>query len=90
MNISSLAIGLPSSDGFLGSTSLADRFAHAYVDAGCELAAIKQTSNDPRVASNPESLFDLQSRLEHYTKNMIVTAGLANNAAKTVETLLKS
>lgn len=67
-------------------TALAD----SYVSAGHDLSAIQAASNNPVTASSPAALFKLQLDLNHYTKRMIVTAGLANHANKTVETLLKS
>lgn len=77
-----------------GGMPLADRFAGAlansYVDAGADLSMIKAASNDPMVSSNPVQLFALQTALADYSKRMIVAAGLANHATKTVETLLKS
>lgn len=77
-----------------GATPLADRFAGAlarsYVDSGADLAMIKADSNDPAVSSNPVQMFALQTALADYSKRMIVAAGLANHATKTVETLLKS
>lgn len=73
---------------------LADRFAGAlargYVSSGADLSMIKAASNDPMVSSNPVQLFALQTALADYSKRMIVAAGLANHATKTVETLLKS
>ncbi len=51
---------------------------------------IKAASNDPAVSSNPVQMFALQTALADYSKRMIVAAGLANHATKTVETLLKS
>ncbi len=73
---------------------LSDRMGHAlansYVDAGNDLAAITAASNNPVTASSPAALFELQLNLADYSKRMIVAAGLANHANKTVETLLKS
>jgi hypothetical protein len=74
--------------------SLSDRMSHAfassYVSAGEDLSTIKAASNDPTTASSPAALLELQLNLADYTKRMIVAAGLANHANKTVETLLKS
>ena len=74
--------------------SLTDRFARAwagaYAESGAELAAIRAASNDPRIASHPESLFRLQEQLQDYTKRMTVTAGLVNHTVKGIETIVKS
>lgn len=82
------------SAGEASSMSLSDRMTHAiadsYVGSGQELAMIEAASNDPMVANNPVQLFALQTALADYSKRMVVTAGLANHATKTVETLLKS
>lgn len=69
--------------------SLADRFAEAYLDAGADLAAIRAASNDPRVASSPEALIQVQEASQEYTKRMTITAGLANHAVKAFDTLVK-
>jgi len=81
-----------SADG--AAVPLSDRMRNAlatgYVDAGHDLAAIQAASNNPATASSPAALHELQLNLADYTKRMIVAAGLANHANKTVETLLKS
>lgn len=94
MDISYIAAGSAAGAADVGVMSLEQRFggalAQAYVAAGRDEAAIERASNDPRVASNPQDLFDLQLQLQDYTKRMIVAAGLVNRGVKTVETLLKS
>jgi len=76
------------------AVTLSDRMSQAlartYVGAGEDLAAIQAASNNPATASSPAALLELQLSLADYTKRMIVAAGLANHANKTVETLLKS
>lgn len=73
---------------------LSDRMSHAlansYVSAGNDLRALQAASNNPDTATSPAALIELQLNLADYTKRMIVAAGLANHANKTVETLLKS
>lgn len=93
MQVSSIAATVASAaDG--GSVPLSDRMAQAlaenYVKAGHDLAMIQGASNDPAVANNPVQLFALQTALADYSKRMVVAAGLANHATKSVETLLKS
>lgn len=72
------------------SDRMSQALANSYVGAGNDLAAIQAASNDPVTASSPAALHELQLNLADYTKRMIVAAGLANHANKTVETLLKS
>ena len=76
------------------AVTLSDRMSQAlartYVGAGEDLSAIQAASNNPATASSPAALLELQLSLADYTKRMIVAAGLANHANKTVETLLKS
>jgi hypothetical protein len=94
MNVSMITAGASAGDELSAVTPLSDRFdvalARSYVAAGDEQAAIRAAANDPYTASHPEALFQLQVKLEEYTKAMTITAGLANHAVKTVETLLKS
>ncbi len=81
-----------------GTTSIAvplsDRFndalAHGFVHAGSERQAILRAANDPRTASSPEQLFQLQLRQEAYTKQMALSSALLSHATKGVETLVKS
>ena len=93
MHVTSIS-AVPAAAGEASAMPLADRFssalAHSFVDAGADLAMIKAASNDPAVSSNPVQMFALQTALADYSKRMIVAAGLANHATKTVETLLKS
>jgi len=72
------------------SDRMSQALANSYVSAGNDLAAIQAASNNPATASSPAALIELQLNLADYTKRMIVAAGLANHANKTVETLLKS
>ncbi len=72
------------------SDRMRDALASGYVSAGQDLSAIQAASNNPATASSPAALMELQLSLADYTKRMIVAAGLANHANKTVETLLKS
>lgn len=72
------------------SDRMSKALANGYVSAGNDLAAIQAASNNPATASSPAALFELQLNLADYSKRMIVAAGLANHANKTVETLLKS
>ncbi|MFI8718512.1 type III secretion system inner rod subunit SctI [Stenotrophomonas sp. NPDC077464] len=72
------------------SERMGQAFARTYVGAGEDLAMIQAASNNPATASSPAALYELQLNLADYTKRMIVAAGLANHANKTVETLLKS
>lgn len=73
---------------------LSDRFndalAHDFVHAGSERQAILAAANDPRTASSPELLFQLQLRQEAYTKQMALSSALLSHATKGVETLVKS
>ena len=93
MQVSSIAATVVSTDG-TGTTALSDRMSQAladsYIRSGHDLAMIQGASNDPAVANNPVQLFALQTALADYSKRMVVAAGLANHATKTVETLLKS
>ncbi|WP_315387235.1 type III secretion system inner rod subunit SctI [uncultured Stenotrophomonas sp.] len=77
-----------------GTMTLSDRMSHAlansYVNAGQDLGRIQAASNNADTATSPAALIELQLNLADYTKRMIVAAGLANHANKTVETLLKS
>jgi len=94
MNVSMITAGTSVGDELTAVVPLSDRFnvafARSYVAAGDEQAAIRTAANDPYTANHPEAMFQLQVRLEEYTKAMTITAGLANHAVKTVETLLKS
>jgi len=72
------------------SDRMSQALANTYVGAGTDLAAIQAASNNPATAGSPAALMELQLQLADYTKRMIVAAGLANHANKTVETLLKS
>ena len=72
------------------SDRMSQALANGYVSAGIDLASIQAASNNPTTASSPAALHELQLNLADYTKRMIVAAGLANHANKTVETLLKS
>jgi len=72
------------------SDRMTQALANGYVSSGEQLAQIQAASNDPYTAANPAALFELQTGMADYMKRMIVAAGLANHATKTVETLLKS
>ncbi|WP_368566242.1 type III secretion system inner rod subunit SctI [Pseudoxanthomonas sp. UTMC 1351] len=95
MNISNIQLGhLPVASPLEQATPLSERFqaawADAYVQAGQRRAAIEAASNDPNVASNPESLFRLQTQLHDYVLDMTVTSSLVSHMVKGTETLLKS
>jgi hypothetical protein len=70
--------------------SLTDRFAQAWLESSAQLESIRAASNDPRTASSPEALIQLQETQQDYSLAMTVTAGLANHVVKTADTLLKS
>ena len=91
MNISNIQMGhLPVASPLEQATPLSERFqaawADAYMQAGQRRTAIEAASNDPNVASTPESLFRLQTQL----LDMTVTSSLASHMVKGTETLLKS
>jgi hypothetical protein len=95
MNISNLQLGhLSVASSLDQAVPLSERFqaafAEAYVQAGERRSAIEAASNDPSVASNPESLIQLQKKMHDYVLGMAMTSGLVNHSVKAVETLVKS
>lgn len=94
INISVIDTGLEegASDGAL--VPLSDRFNTAlatyFVDAGQTRDSILASANDPRVASDPQQLYELQVRQEAYVKQLSLTSALVSHATKGIETLVKS
>jgi hypothetical protein len=95
MNISNIQVSqLSVASSLEQAVPLNERFqkawAEAHVEAGERRSAIEAASNDPNIASNPESLFQLQKDISDYVLRMTMASGLVNHSVKAVETLVKS